>query len=136
MLPYLAQDGRNKVCYALGQPKERQPNAKLRGTTALIFISTRPADGVRNEVAINLGYGTKNSSAATAEIDGEGWEMITKGTNAWVKGQSKEEEFVRALQGGAKLVVKASTLEGTATSDVYSLKGLSDALARVAQGCK
>jgi len=33
-------------------------------------------------------------------------------------------------------VVKASTLEGTATSDVYSLKGLSDALARVAQGCK
>ncbi len=133
---YLAQGGKDKTCYALGQPKERQPKAKLKDTSAYIFISTRPGENVRNEVAINLGYGTKDGSAATAEIDGDAWELITKGTNAWVKDQAKEKEFVGALRGGSKLVVKAASSKGTSTSDTYVLKGLSDALARVAQECK
>jgi hypothetical protein len=133
---YLAQGGKDKTCYALGQPKDRQPKAKLKDTSAYIFISTRPGEGVRNEVAINLGYGTKDGSAATAEIDGDGWELVTKGTNAWVKDQGREKEFVGALRGGSKLVVKAASSKGTSTTDTYALKGLSDALARVAQECK
>jgi hypothetical protein len=133
---YLAQSGKDKTCYALGQPKDRQPKAKLKDTSAYIFISSRPGDGVRNEVAVNLGYPTKDGSAAAAEIDGDGWELITKGQNAWVKDQSKEREFVGALRGGSKLVVKAASSKGTSTTDTYTLKGLSDALARVAQECK
>jgi Invasion associated locus B (IalB) protein len=133
---FLAQGGKDKTCYALGQPKDRQPKAKLKDTSAYIFISTRPGENVRNEVAINLGYGTKDGSAATAEIDGDGWELVTKGTNAWVKEQAREKEFVGALRGGSKLVVKASSSKGTSTTDTYALKGLSDALARVAQECK
>ncbi len=133
---YLAVSGRDKTCYALGQPKERQPKAKLKDTPGYIFISSRPGEGVRNEVAINLGYATKDGSAATAQIDGDDWELITKGTNAWVKDQGKEKEFVGALRGGGKLVVKAASAKGTATVDTYALKGLSDALARVAQECK
>lgn len=134
---YLAQGGgRDKTCYALGQPKDRQPKAKLKDTSAYVFISSRPAEGVRNEVAINLGYATKDGSAAIAQIDGDEWDLITKGTNAWVKEQSKEKEFVGALRGGSKLLVKASSSKGTTTVDTYVLKGLSDALARVAQECK
>lgn len=133
---YLAAGGRDKTCYALGQPKDRQPKAKLKDTPGFIFISTRPGEGVRNEVAINLGYPTKDGSSATADIDGDGWELITKGTNAWVKDQSKEREFVGAMRGGSKLIVKATSAKGTTTTDIYVLKGLSDALARVVQECK
>ncbi|WP_244962190.1 invasion associated locus B family protein [Methylocystis parvus] len=133
---YLAQSGKDKTCYALGQPKSREPKAKLKDTSAYVFISSRPGDNVRNEVAINLGYGTKDGSAATAQIDGDDWDLITKGQNAWVKDQTKEREFVGALRGGSKLVVKAASAKGTSTTDSYTLKGLSDALARVAQECK
>jgi hypothetical protein len=133
---YLAQAGKDKTCYALGQPKSREPKAKLKDTSAYIFISSRPGEGVRNEVAINLGYPTKDGSSASAAIDGDDWDLITKGTNAWVKDQSKEKEFVGALRGGSKLVVKAASGKGTSTTDTYQLKGLSDALARVAQECK
>ncbi len=133
---YLAQGGKDKTCYALSQPKDRQPKAKLKDTAGYIFISTRPGEGVRNEVAVNLGYATKDGSAATANIDGDDWELITKGQNAWVREQSKEKEFVGALRGGSKLIVKASSAKGTSTVDTYALKGLSDALARVAQECK
>jgi hypothetical protein len=133
---YAAQSGRNRTCYALGQPKERTPKAKLKDASAYIFISTRPAENIHNEVAINLGYATKDGSAAVADIDGDSYELITKGTNAWVKDQSREKEFVGALRGGAKLTVKAASSKGTSTTDSYSLKGLSDALARALQECK
>ncbi|MBG0801249.1 hypothetical protein IYW40_07090 [Methylocystis sp. H4A] len=133
---YAAQSGRSRTCYALGQPKERTPKAKLKDASAYIFISTRPAENIHNEVAINLGYPTKDGSAAIADIDGDSYELITKGTNAWVKDQSREREFVGAMRGGAKLIVKAASSKGTSTTDSYSLKGLSDALARAVQECK
>jgi invasion protein IalB len=133
---YAAQNGRNRTCYALGQPKERAPKAKLKDSAAYIFISTRPAENIHNEVAINLGYPTKDGSAAVADIDGDSYELITKGANAWVKDQAREREFVGALRGGSKLIVKASSSKGTNTTDSYSLRGLSDALARAVQECK
>ena len=133
---YAAQNGRSRTCYALAQPKERTPKAKLKDASAYIFISTRPAENIHNEVAINLGYPTKDGSAAITDIDGDSYELITKGTNAWVKDQSREREFVGAMRGGAKLVVKAASSKGTSTTDSYSLKGLSDALARAVQECK
>ncbi|MFZ3180473.1 MAG: invasion associated locus B family protein [Methylocystis silviterrae] len=133
---YAAQSGRSRTCYALGQPKERTPKAKLKDASAYIFISTRPAENIHNEVAINLGYATKDGSAAVADIDGDSYELITKGTNAWVKDQSREREFVGAMRGGAKLIVKAASSKGTSTTDSYSLKGLSDALTRAVQECK
>jgi len=131
-----ATQGKEKTCYALGSPKERSPKAKLKDVSGYVFISTRPAENVRNEVAINLGYATKDNSAATANIDGDDYEMVTKGTNAWVKNPAKEKEFVDSLKGGTKLVVKASSSKGTSTTDTYSLKGLSDALGKVAAECK
>jgi invasion protein IalB len=131
-----AAPGKDKTCYALGSPKERQPKAKMKDTQAFIFISTRPGEGVRNEVAINLGYATKDGGAATADVDDDKFELVTKGVNAWVKNPAKEKEFVEALKTGSKLFVKAASAKGTTSVDSYSLKGLSDALARVAQECK
>jgi hypothetical protein len=126
--------GKDKTCYALSEPKDRQP-AKLLRDKAYVFISTRPAEGVRNEVAVIMGFPLKDGGGATAEIDGASFELITKGTNAWVKNPAKEREFVEAMKGGAKLIVKAPSVRGNVTTDTYSLKGLSDALARVQKEC-
>jgi invasion protein IalB len=128
--------GKDKTCYALGAPVKRQPEGKLKDAAANIFITTRPGEGVHNEVAIGLGYPTKENGAASADIDGDGFELVTTGTNAWLKNAAKEKEFVEAMKGGAKLQIKASSAKGTSTTDTYSLKGLSDALARVQQECE
>ncbi len=132
----LAATGRDKTCYALGSPKEREPRAKLKDTSAFVFISTRPGEGVHEEVAIDLGYPTKDNSAASADIDGDAYALVTKGTNAWVKDPTQEKEFVKSLKDGGKLIVKASSARGVSTTDTYALKGLSEALARAAQECK
>jgi outer membrane biosynthesis protein TonB len=127
--------GKDKTCYALAEPKDRQP-AKLQRDKGYIFISSRPGEGVRNEVAIILGFPLKDGGAASAEIDGAAFELVTKGTNAWVKNPAKEKEFVDALRSGSKLVVKAPSTKGNVTTDIYSLKGLSDALGRVQKECQ
>ena len=132
----LSAQGKDKLCYALGAPQKRQPEGKLKDAKANIFVSTRPSENVRNEIAINLGYATKENGAATADIDGNNFELVTMKESAWLKNPAQEKEFVESMKHGAKLVVKASSAKGTASTDTYSLKGLSDALARVQQECK
>ena len=130
-----ATHGSSKTCYALATAKERAPKAKLKDTQAYVFISTRPAENVKNEVAINLGYATKDNAPAAADIDGDGFELVLKGTNAWIKNPAEEPKFVKTLKEGTKLTVKATSAKGAATTDSYSLEGLSKALDRVQQEC-
>lgn len=131
-----ATPGKDKTCYALSRPKDRQPKAKLKDTQSYVFVSVRPGEGVKNEVAINLGYPTKESGAASANINEQEFELITKGTNAWLKNAAEEDKFVKAVKSGGKLVVKATSAKGTATTDSYSLKGFSQALERVHKECR
>ncbi|MBI1867990.1 MAG: hypothetical protein HYS06_06820 [Methylocystis sp.] len=131
---YTAQD-KDKTCYALASPKDRQPS-QLARDPAYVFISTRPGEGVRHEVAVSLGFPTKDNGAASADIDGDAFELVTKGANAWVKNPANEKELVETLKGGAKLVVKAPSSKGNVTTDTYSLKGVSQALERAQKECQ
>jgi invasion protein IalB len=44
--------------------------------------------------------------------------------------------MVESMRKGADLVIKSVSAHGTKTTDTYSLKGLSEALDKVAQECK
>ena len=131
--PYTAQ-GKGKTCYALAQPKDRLP-ATLKRDPAYVFISNRPGENVRSEVSIIMGFAMKDNSEATADIGGTSFDLICKGSNAWVKNPAKEPEFIETLKKGSKLVVHATSIKGNATTDSYSLAGIGDALARVRKDC-
>src|SRR5262249_45258925 len=65
---YPASPGGNKFCFALAKPKTTtmEPPGRTRGASYL-FVSTRPADKVKNEVSVIIGYPFRSSSDATAE---------------------------------------------------------------------
>ncbi|ACB97041.1 hypothetical protein [Beijerinckia indica] len=130
---YLAQ-GKDKTCYALAMPKERQPGG-LKRDPAYIFISQRPAENVRNEISIIMGFPMKDGSSAKAEIGNARFDLVVKGTNAWVKNPAEETPFIEALKRGSKLVISAPSIKGHVTTDIYSLGGLSQALERVQKDC-
>ena len=52
---------RGRVCYALSQPKERLPKGLSRDP-GYLFISTRPSEGIRNEISIITGFPTKDNA--------------------------------------------------------------------------
>jgi hypothetical protein len=131
---YMAQ-GKEKTCYALASPKDRTPNA-LKRDPAYVFISNRPGENVRNEVSIIMGFAMKDNSEAKAEIGNASYDLIAKGTNAWVKNPAQETQFIDSLKKGSKLIVKAPSIKGNVTTDSYSLAGLSQALDRVQKECQ
>jgi invasion protein IalB len=134
---YTASPGGKKVCFALAKPansKTVPPNRPR--DPAYMFISSRPAEKVRDEVSIIFGYGFKPNADASIEISGAAYAMYTQADGAWVKNAAEETRLVDAMRKGADLTVKGTSAKGTASTDVYSLRGLPEALNRVGQECK
>ena len=127
--------GKSKTCYTLARPKDRAP-ASLKRDDAYVFISDRPGENVRNEVSVIMGFSMKDGSEPTADIGGNVFHLVAKGSNAWLKNPAEEGKFVEAMKRGAKLVVKASSARGHTSTDTYSLSGISDALARTRKECQ
>jgi hypothetical protein len=131
---YATASGKARVCYALSQPKDRQP-ASLQRDPGYIFVSFRPAENVKNEIAVMMGFPTKDGGAGEAAIGNSKFALVTKDRNAWVKNPAEEAQVVAAMGKAQNLVVKASSARGNQSTDRYSLNGFADALARVRKEC-
>jgi hypothetical protein len=134
---YTATPNGRKICFAIAKPAsaETKPPDRPRNQP-YVFISTRPADKVANEVSIVVGYPFKTSSEATAQVGGTTFQLYTQGDGAWIKSREEEAHLVDAMRAGDSAVVKGTSAKGTESIDTYSLRGLTEALDRVAQECK
>ena len=134
---YTASPEGKKVCFALAKPTSMKTNPpNRRRDPAYLFISTRPAEKVRNEVSVIMGYPLKVNSDATAEIGSSKFAMYTQNDGAWIKNVAQEARLVEAMRKGSDMTVLGVSTHGTRTTDVYSLKGVTQALDRVAKECK
>ncbi len=137
---YSAAPGNRPVCFALSKPTSGQtnpPNRREESMVVYLFVSTRPKEKVKDEVSILVtGYSLKPNSDATATIGSASFALYTQNDGAWIKNAAEEARMVDAMRKGADLVVKATTSKGTETTDNFSLKGIAEALDRVAQQCK
>jgi invasion protein IalB len=134
---YWAAPNGRKVCFSIAKPKTSQTNpAGRKRDQAYVFISTRPAENVRNEVSVIIGYPFKQSTDATAEIGDNKFAMYTLNDGAWIKNVAEEARMVEAMRKGSDLTVKGVSGHGTESTDTYSLKGLSQAVDRAGQECK
>jgi Invasion associated locus B (IalB) protein len=134
---YTASPGGKKVCFAIAKPAtaETKPADRPRNQPYM-FISTRPADKVANEVSVIVGYPFKTSSEASADVGSTTFALYTQGDGAWIKNAAEEAHMVDAMRQGEQAVVKGMSSHGTQSTDTYSLKGLAEALDRVAQECR
>jgi hypothetical protein len=130
-----ATQGKPKTCYALAQPKSREPGSVKR-EPAYVFISTRPAENVKSEISIIMGFPMKDGSEAQAEVGDSSFSLIAKGANAWVKNPAEEGRLIDAMKKGSKLTVTAKSSKGKETTDTYSLSGLGQALDKVRKECQ
>lgn len=132
---YVSQTAKTKICYALSQPKDRQPSG-LKRDPAYFFISTRPSENVRNEVSVVTGFALKEGSDAALDVGGTNYLFYTKNDGAWVRNVAEEARLVEALRKAKDFTMKSTSLRGNPTTDRYSVSGLGQALDRVSQECK
>ena len=134
---YAATPNGKKVCFALAKPASSKTNPPNRPRDpAYAFVSTRPAEKVNNEVSVMIGYALKPGSESTVEVGGASFAMYTQGDGLWIKNAAEEERMVEAMRKSADLVVKGVSAKGTETTDTFSLKGLAQALDKIAQDCR
>ena len=134
---YTATPNGKKVCFALAKPSSSKTNPPNRPRDpAYAFVSTRPAEKVANEVSVMIGYTLKPGSESTLEVGGASYAMYTQGDGLWIKNAAEEERMVDAMRKAPDVVVKGVSAKGTETTDTFSLKGLAQALDRLAQDCK
>lgn len=131
---YTAQAGRSKICYALSQPKDRLPK-NLSRDPAYLFVSFRPAENVRNEVALVLGFAARENGPAEAAIGTASYALLTKATNAWLKNPAEEGQAIGTMSKASSVTVKAQSARGNQLTDRYSLNGFGPALERARREC-
>ncbi len=132
---YKAETEGGPVCYALTQPTSMAPEGVNRGDVFL-FVTSRPNQGVHEEVSIITGYPYAEGQTASAEIDDETFTLMTEDDGAWVENAAEEERLVEAMRDGITMTVRGTSQRGTDTTDQYSLLGLTAALEHVTEVCE
>jgi hypothetical protein len=134
---YSASPGGKKVCFAIAKPatSEISPSGKTRNPPYM-FISSRPAEKVTDEVSIIIGYPFKPNSEATVAVGSTSFALYTLQDGAWIKNAAEEANLIAAMRTGQNAVLKGMSAKGTHSTDIFSLKGLAQALDRSDQDCK
>ena len=134
---YTASPGGKKLCFAIAKPTSSQTIPPDRPRNPIyMFISSRPAEKVSNEVSIIIGYPFKPGTEASAAVGSTTYALYTQQDGAWIKNAPDEAQMVDAMRAGQSAVVKGVSAKGTQSTDTFSLKGLAQALDRVGQECK
>ena len=134
---YAASPGGKKICFAIAKPasSETTPPGKTRNPSYM-FISSRPGEKVTDEVSIIIGYPFKPNSEATVAVGTASFALYTQQDGAWIKNAAEETHLIEAMRSGGNAVIKGMSAKGTHSTDVFSLKGLAQALDRTDQDCK
>lgn len=132
---YVNDSSSSKTCFAISRPKDMYPKGVSRGDV-FFYVSSWPGDKVNNEISINIGYPLDGESVPSANVGANQFNLFAEGDKAFVADENIEIKLVKAMQRGSTLVVKGRSKRGTATTDKYSLLGISAALKRVSAECK
>ncbi|MFI5013435.1 MAG: hypothetical protein ACHQAY_13920 [Hyphomicrobiales bacterium] len=127
--------GARKICYALSVPKERLPK-NLNRDPGYLFVSYRPDEKVRGEIAVVMGFAVKEDAPAQAVLGSTTFQLAGKDSSLFVHNAAEEGTMLAAMKKSASLVIKASSKRGNATTDRYSLAGIAQALDQAEKACK
>ncbi|MCL2714279.1 MAG: invasion associated locus B family protein [Alphaproteobacteria bacterium] len=134
---YSGMRGGKKVCFALAKPSMSRTNPPNRPRDpAYIFVTTTPSGTVVNQVSVIIGYTVKADTTSTIDIGNASYVMYALGDGMWIKNEAEEARMVEAMRRSAELLVRGTSSRGVDVVDSYSLKGLAQALDRIAQDCR
>ena len=133
-------DENPKECWGVSSPRETvntrdgQPASVRRGDI-LLFVTYR-AGGAAGEISFSGGYPFAGGSTVKIEIDGAGYDLITKDEWAWPGTKEDDASILAALKKGSTAVLTGHSGKGTQTQDTFSLRGFTAAMEEAAKRCK
>jgi hypothetical protein len=127
------QEDRSKVCYVYSEAAVKSPEALNHGR---VGFSVRRLNDRKNrtEAGLQAGYDFA-PKVIHVGVGSKRFAMIPRGSNAWLRREEREGEFVRALTKGRIMTIEARSKRGNVTRYRFSLDGFTAAMRRARKAC-
>jgi len=135
---YTRGSGDGRVCYALSEPKSKEP-ARAKRDPVYFLINDWPGRHSKGEAEIVPGYPYREGVNVTVQTGGTKFAFFTKNEGksggAWILNPDDATKLLNAMETGVTAVVTGTSRRGTVTKDIYGLSGLADAMEKIHQAC-
>lgn len=131
---YSASEQTGPVCFALTRPTEITPQPD-GFTEAYLYLTHRPALGVRNELNLVAGFTFAADTPATVRVSGQTFELFTSKDAAWLKNPAQNDDLAGALRAGSSVVIEGTSEAGIKVSQTFSLSGATAASRAIESDC-
>jgi hypothetical protein len=131
---YATSEAAGRLCFALAKPTTVSPRPD-GFAEAYLYLTHRPAEGVRNEFSLVAGFVFAPDSVATASVGGRSFELFTENDAAWLLDPTQSDNLASAMRAGATLVIEGTTERGIKVSETFSLSGATAASRAIEGDC-
>lgn len=128
------RDARAGFCYAGSKPVKQEGRYTQRGD-AFVLVTHRPKEKSFDVVSFDAGYAFVDGAEVSVTVGAQTLSLFGQGEQAWARDGGGDANLVKAMRGGAMMVIKGASSRGTQTTDTYSLKGVSAALDAINKAC-
>lgn len=119
---YATPEGAGQICFVLSRPTATDPAPAGYGD-AYLYITHRPAQGIRSEINLVAGYQFAPGSTATLAVGGQDFALFTENDAAWLSDPAQSGAAVQAIRAGSTLTVTGTSVDGQSVQQTFSLSG-------------
>jgi len=131
---YVYDDEDGKICYIASEPTKQEGNYSRRGPAA-VLVAKLPMDPPNVQVSVQPGYRYLEDSTVEVNIEGDSFELFTRGEHAWASTSEDDQRMIEAMREGIDMTVRGTSTLETYSLDTYSLLGFSAAYDAMRDAC-
>ena len=122
---------RDGTCYAI----TRASGSNVRGADPSASVSYWPRRGLQGQFHIRLPAQQRPGSAVLLRIDGQSFQMVGRGTDAWAPDARADAAIARAMRMGITMSMETRGLSGAPLRARFALNGAASAIEAAALAC-
>ena len=120
-------------CYAIAAPVA---GPQPEGWRPFLSVGHFPARGAGGQVHVRLSRVKRDGSAVLLRIDGQSYQLVGSGRDAWAPDGRADDAILAAMRTGLSLVVETRAANGARFRDGYQLRGAATAIDAAALACR
>ncbi|MGD9812683.1 MAG: hypothetical protein AB7U35_15345 [Sphingobium sp.] len=120
-------------CYAIASSVA---GPRPEGWRAFLSVGHWPARGPGGQVHVRLSRAKRDGSAVLLRIDGQSYQLVGSGRDAWAPDGAADDAILTAMRTGLNLVVETRAANGVRLRDGYQLRGAATAIDAAALACR
>lgn len=122
------RDDRPRRCYAITAPA-------VPGGGAFASVANWPARRIAGQLHFRLYRNARPGSAILLNIDGQVFQLVGRGADAWSRNRGVDRAIVAAMRTGVSMTVSARDENGNGFIHAYALGGAASAIDAAALAC-